>query len=1047
MSAAGQVGGELTNDQFVKLLCSGKPVHLRDCIIKGQVDLSYGRFTSRIVCESCTFDSPLLAVEAHFERSISLSQSKFKGGIDWTAAHIEGGLKLSGSHIGVAEPLTGTERWPANIIALATPSQRAGLGRMTIRGPVEMDEAVIDGTLDLEGTTVEGSLCLWGAEIAGRLNARSSVIQGECDLNALQPRSTKDGSLSAFKQTRIGGDCIFSSAKLGGHVTLSGAFIEGHLRFTSSHISGWLIMREAVWSDESSTRVTSLLPQVGRPLKNGAGFWRGALNLSYATVEGTIDLSGAELHGSLRLDYTKVEQDIKLYAAVLGQGPLNDTLRPCRILGVKDFSINATALQVGGSLDAYSIYCEGGICLNGARITHALTISGTLPRDAINGEEYYAAHVGTDGRGFSLLGESLWVGGGISLNGLDGAGIVSFNNARIHGTFSIAPLYGYSGKVHEDASCTRLRGGLVLDGCEISSHANLRLARIYAPEAVPEGFMCPGLRMWRTRVFGQMSASGFLLRGTLVAEGAEIGDALDLSGAVVTGDVQIADAKLGTSLVFGNEPEEGDSQLAELGTWIGGRLIASKLIVTTGFYLWRGSIGDKIAAEDAADLAERGLTERRGKLPLQSAIPEADHSTKPAVELVGARVGGDLIIGRDLSYTPNVLNIGVFWTLAGHLDGRALYVGGQCKLAGVKLCGDLNLPESQIGGGFELIHSSVSGDLDMSGAEVKGEIFRRSRFEVAGIAEEVSPIVKGRVLLSRAKIRVLRLHFVVPNTGAEAAVTVPTSVDLDHAEIGKLIVSGELRATTPPKFRFSGLRFDEIVVNNLQPVDSRNQFVRLLDQMDHAEFNQGVYLQVEKWLRDRGKDKEADGVYLALRFRELDVERRSVWRLQRLRNPGKWFSDLFLWLGRSLLYYTVADGVRVMRLFWLWVLALVCSILLFSRRESVQHPSGFAAKSEYEEVITAKGLTPSKWAAKTRVFWTEEMGEPESWRWTDGMWVALRVHVPLVELFARSDWVPSQRRIQPIPLFYETYASYMRLFSVIALPLMVTAATGVLKRK
>jgi hypothetical protein len=109
------------------------------------VDLSYGRFTSRIVCESCTFDSPLLAVEAHFERSISLSQSKFKGGIDWTAAHIEGGLKLSGSHIGVAEPLTGTERWPANIIALATPSQRAGLGRMTIRGPVEMDEAVIDG--------------------------------------------------------------------------------------------------------------------------------------------------------------------------------------------------------------------------------------------------------------------------------------------------------------------------------------------------------------------------------------------------------------------------------------------------------------------------------------------------------------------------------------------------------------------------------------------------------------------------------------------------------------------------------------------------------------------------------------------------------------------------------------------------------------------------------------------------------------------------------------------------------------------------------------
>src|SRR5271165_5821316 len=138
---------------------------------------------------------------------------------------------------------------------------------------------------------------------------------------------------------------------------------------------------------------------------------------------------------------------------------------------------------------------------------------------------------------------------------------------------------------------------------------------------------------------------------------------------------------------------------------------------------------------------------------------------------------------------------------------------------------------------------------------------------------------------------------------------------------------------------------------------------------------------------------------------------------------------------------------NVMRLFWLWFLALACSTWLFSRRESVQHPSGFAPKSEYEEVIKAKGQTPSKWAAKTRVFWTEEMGEPESWRWTDGMWVAMRVNVPLVEVFARSDWVPSERRIEPLPLLFETYASYVRLFSVVALPLMLTAAAGLLKRK
>ncbi|MBV8379093.1 MAG: hypothetical protein JO279_19030, partial [Verrucomicrobia bacterium] len=205
-------------------------------------------------------------------------------------------------------------------------------------------------------------------------------------------------------------------------------------------------------------------------------------------------------------------------------------------------------------------------------------------------------------------------------------------------------------------------------------------------------------------------------------------------------------------------------------------------------------------------------------------------------------------------------------------------------------------------------------------------------------------------------------------------------------------------------------------------------------------------------LRERGKDKEADDVYLALRKRGLDLERQRLFRFERL-GPLKWLSGLFLYLGRSILFYTVADGVRVMRLFWLWALALVCSIALFSDRQSVQHPSSFAPKSEYEEAIIVRMQNPSKWAAKTKVFWTEEMGKPDSWRWSDGMWVALRVHIPLFEVFARNDWVPSGRRIQPIPIIqptpilYETYASYMRIFSVIALPLMLTAATGLLKRK
>jgi hypothetical protein len=236
--------------------------------------------------------------------------------------------------------------------------------------------------------------------------------------------------------------------------------------------------------------------------------------------------------------------------------------------------------------------------------------------------------------------------------------------------------------------------------------------------------------------------------------------------------------------------------------------------------------------------------------------PPADCAAKPAVEIVGAQIGADLIITSDLSCTSSAVPECAPSILGGHLDGRALHVQGQCRLVGVEVRGDLRLPDCQIEGGFELVGTFVSGDLDMRGAEIRGEIFSSSRNEKGSqVPKEISPIVKGQVLLTRARVRVLRLHFIVPADGIKPPVTLPTSVDLEHAEIGELIVSGELRAPKGPKFCFSGLRFDEINVEDLKSIDSGNPFVRLLDQMDPDKFNEGVYLQIEKWLRERGKDK------------------------------------------------------------------------------------------------------------------------------------------------------------------------------------------------
>ncbi|MBV9671680.1 MAG: pentapeptide repeat-containing protein [Verrucomicrobia bacterium] len=1035
---------ELTNNQFVELVTSGQPVHLSSCSIRGEVDLSHCYVSDRIICKDCIFDSAVLAIETRFGSTIHFIHCRFQREIDFTGAHVEGGLNLNGCYFAVTEALSETEQWPDEITAPAMPSQRAGFGHMKIVGTLDMDETLVDGTLDLEGTLVEGCLRLRGAQIAGRLMARRCHIHAECDLDALATPTAKGHHLQKPKQTRIGGDCIFSSSKLGGHVTISGASIEGHVRFTSSNIGGWLIMRPVEVCADLEARCPALLPRAGRPLKDGVPFWGGAINLSYAAVEGTVLLSGAELHGSLRLDSAEVKQDVWLYYTDVGSSPFPETRHPCRMLGKGLVSINATGLRVWGSMEANSVQCDGGVCFDGAHVGRNVSICGTLELGAKSGTGLYPTRIGGDESGFSLLAQSLRVGGSFLLNGVHSSGAVVLINSEIGGKFSLTPFFWYS----EDDSCTRLYGGLVLEDCKIGSHLNLRLARIYRPTKVPEGFLCPGLRLCRTRISGEVHAPGLLLRGTLEADGVEIADALDLSGAMVTGDVKLNDARLGTNLLFGSEPEEGVPQFGEMGTWIGGRLVAHKVMVNAGFYLLHCTVGDQAATQEEATLAEKGLAARRKRASRLTTVSKADRSAKATLEIIGAQIGGDLTISSHLSYTATAAPPSESSVIAGHLDGRGIHVEGQCRLASIEVCGDVNLPDAQIGSGLEMIGTRVLGDFDLSGAQVKGEIFRSVQKKTdCEIAKEVYPVVKGRVLLSGAQIRVLRLRFMIPAEGTESTITVPTEVDLDHARIGTLLVSGKMLANTPPRFRFSGMEFDEIVVDDLEVDSPNSKFVHLLDQMEHAEFNQGIYLKFEKWLRDRGRDKDADAVYLALRRRELDAERRNVWRVQSLRNPGKWLSETSRWLGRSVLYHTVADGVRVMRLFWLWVLALVCSIFLFSHSNSVQHPSAFAPKSEYLEDLISKHVNPSEWAEGSRVVWTEEMGKPRNWRWTDGFWVALRVHVPLVEIFAGTDWVPSERQIHGTALRYETYASYMRIFSVIALPLMLTAATGVLKKK
>lgn len=83
------------------------------------------------------------------------------------------------------------------------------------------------------------------------------------------------------------------------------------------------------------------------------------------------------------------------------------------------------------------------------------------------------------------------------------------------------------------------------------------------------------------------------------------------------------------------------------------------------------------------------------------------------------------------------------------------------------------------------------------------------------------------------------------------------------------------------------------------------------------------------------------------------------------------------------------------------------------------------------------------------------MPEPGRWGWTDASWMAFRTAMPLVHVFARSEWEPSSRELPPpcwLPrrwywFTYEGLASLFRILSNIIWPILISAWSGLLKKR
>ncbi|MBX3322687.1 MAG: hypothetical protein KF757_06820 [Phycisphaeraceae bacterium] len=234
----------------------------------------------------------------------------------------------------------------------------------------------------------------------------------------------------------------------------------------------------------------------------------------------------------------------------------------------------------------------------------------------------------------------------------------------------------------------------------------------------------------------------------------------------------------------------------------------------------------------------------------------------------------------------------------------------------------------------------------------------------------------------------------------------------------------------------------------------------VLDFLDHTKFSAAFYLGVERWARARGNDPLADEVFLSRRKREL-IERRA--RMAGTSSDQKkqrvWHDRDFTWFWRYwVIEFLFGYGVRPGRVVHLYLLLWLLNWAVFLPAFSVERPLSFEVAAETDSAAAQGSLDERQkqaHVAGTPNLWPGEGGRPgpeDHWGAQRAFFMALRLQIPLVDLFVDKPWKPADRamfaggeKTGGWHLTYENYAAAMRAINLILLPVVIAGAAGFLK--
>lgn len=490
---------------------------------------------------------------------------------------------------------------------------------------------------------------------------------------------------------------------------------------------------------------------------------------------------------------------------------------------------------------------------------------------------------------------------------------------------------------------------------------------------------------------GALSAHGLRVRGPatftrlrVTGTGQRPPDsAFNLAHAIVDGDVRFWSTQQNR-----NEPSEAEQAP------VGG------CVIVGGMNLSRMKVGGnciltKIAVDGAIDLS---FTDLSGNVKMESCASYVEQDViGRELMVIGAAIGGD------------------FYAVADHLDMSLLVCAGDVDLSGLQLRAFLE-PGRKASGNVTAKRVRVTGTFrlkyQLDDAKWKDFVARSGH----GSELDMPPAeaaIPGCLDLSHAQIE----HLVLSNKSFREAVTSPGDVEKEELQRGLILTAaqiGELEVypgESPHPFPVP-INLGDIEVRrwNLHQED-KTRYSRFIDLLEaDVRPRRSSYIAIERFLRNRGFERDADAIYRAMNRR---VDREAAI----LRRPSLIETVVFLAIAALMVYIAHPP--------WFLAIILVPSIsaALFV---SVSIIHAFTRKILWDGLL-GYGTAPLRigiliillFATSVTLVYSDPRNigptiqytmidatsqSPPEWGVFDALAIGVRNHVPLVGWALRSNW-------------------------------------------